>query len=279
MAVTIDNTSKTGGGSVYPISAVDTSGTFNRIEPLITPNILKEDWLFAVPLFDPRTQSRITDETLKRAIIRAMSQLEMELKVNIIPVQRKIKLSYDRNLARYFNHLEVPYKPINTLLNVSLEDSNFNIIYTFPPDIIETRNLWQGQINFGPITQGLQSGILTSNGNNIAGNGLLLIENSYIQSAPAYWLIDCITGFPENQIPTVINELIGITAAIEILSKVQPAFKVNSQSLSHDGLSQSTSGSGPQIFANRINDLKEKKAGMLDQVKHIFYNAIICSNI
>lgn len=277
MAVDLGNTSKT--GSVYPISAVDTSGNFDRIEPLITPEILKEDWLFAVPLFDPKTQTRITNDMLKRIIVRATSQLELDLKINIAPVRRKVKLAYDRNLARYFNHLEVPYKPINTLLGVSIEDSNYNTLYTFPPAIIETRNMWQGQINFGPITQGIQSGTILNNGSYMGGNGLLLIENCYMQSAPAFWVVDCITGFPENGIPTVINELIGITAAIEVLSKIQVLFKTNSQSLSHDGISQSTSGPGPQVFANRINDLKEKKAAMLDQVKHIFYNSVFVSNI
>lgn len=277
MAVDFGNTSKT--GSVYPISAVDTSGNFDRIEPLITPEILKEDWLFAVPLFDPKTQTRITNDMLKRMIVRATSQLEMDLKINIAPVRRKVKLAYDRNLARYFNHLEVPYKPINTLLGVSIEDSNYNTLYTFPPAIIEVRNMWQGQINFGPITQGIQSGTILNNGSYMGGNGLLLIENCYMQSAPAFWVVDCITGFPENGIPTVINELIGITAAIEVLSKIQVLFKTNSQSLSHDGISQSTSGPGPQVFANRINDLKEKKASMLDQIKHIFGAAVICSNI
>ncbi len=277
MAVDFGNTSKT--GSVYPISAVDTSGNFDRIEPLITPDILKEDWLFAVPLFDPKTQTRITNDMLKRIIIRATSQLELDLKINIAPVRRKVKLAYDRNLARYFNHLEVPYKPINTLLGITIEDSNYNTIYTFPPAIIETRNMWQGQINFGPITQGIQSGTILNNGSYMGGNGLLLIENCYMQSAPAFWVVDCITGFPENGIPTVINELIGITAAIEVLSKIQVLFKTNSQSLSHDGISQSTSGPGPQVFANRINDLKEKKAAMLDQVRHQYYNSVFVSNI
>jgi hypothetical protein len=96
---------------------------------------------------------------------------------------------------------------------------------------------------------------------------------------PAFYVVDCITGFPDNQIPGVVNELIGITAGIEVLSRVSPLFKVNSQSISHDGLSQSVSGPGPQVYANRINDLKEKKASMLKQLKHTFYNSVFVSNI
>jgi hypothetical protein len=98
-------------------------------------------------------------------------------------------------------------------------------------------------------------------------------------SLPAFWVADVITGFPENQIPTPINELIGITAAIELLSKVSPLFKVNSQSISHDGLSQSVSGPGSQIFAGRIAELKEKKNRLVRQVKHIYYASVFVSNI
>lgn len=273
------NTSKTGGGSIYPLSAVDTSGNFNRIEPLITPDILIKDWLFAVPLHDQRTNTRITPEDLKRTINRAISQLEMDLKINIFPVERKIKMPFDYALFKYYGHLEIPFKPIHTLLNLSIEDSNFNVIYTFPPSIIETRNMWMGQLNFGPVTVQTSNGMVFNEAAGAYGGSLLLVASNYAQSMPAFYLVDCITGFPENQIPTVVNELIGITAAIEILSKIQPLFKVNSQSISHDGLSQSVSGPGPQVFANRINDLAMKKKQMLNQLKHIFYNAVVVSNI
>lgn len=279
MSVTIDNTSKTGGNSVYPINCNDGGGGFNRVEPLITPEILREDWLFAVPLFDARTNTRITDPMIKRVIIRAMNQVELDLNINIFPIQRKIKLAFDYSLFKYFGHLEVPHKPINTLLNLYIEDSNFNNVYTFPPSIVETRNMYQGQINFGPVSVATATGLVFRESAGGSGGALLLVSNVMTSSMPAFWVIDCITGFPENQIPVPVNELIAITAAIELLSKISPLFKVNSQSMSHDGLSQSISGPGPQIFAKRIDDLKEKKDKLLRQVKHIFYSSIMVSNI
>jgi hypothetical protein len=279
MAVEITNLSKTGGGSVYPIHAVDTSGNFDRIEPLITPEILIKDWLFAVPLYDRVTNTRMTNEDLKRTIVRAIRQLELELKINIFPVERQIKMPFDYALFKYFGHLEIPYKPIHTLLSLYLEDSNFNNIYTFPPSIIETRNMWMGQLNFGPVTVQTPTGLVFNEAAGGGGGVLLLVQTMMATSMPAFYVIDCITGFPDSQIPGVINELIGITAALEVISRVSPIFKVNSQSISHDGLSQSISGPGPQVFAARIADLKEKKAGMLKQLKHLFYNSIFVSNI
>lgn len=279
MSVQITNLSKTGGASIYPIHAVDTSGNFDRIEPLITPEILIKDWLFAVPLYDRVTNTKLTHEDLKRAIKRAINQLELDLKINIFPLRRQIKMPFDYALFKYFGHLEIPYKPINTLLSVYIEDSNFNNIYTFPPSIIETRNMWMGQLNFGPITIQTPTGLVFNEAAGAGGGALLLVQTVYLSSMPAFYVVDCITGFPDGQIPTIINELIGITAAIEVLSKVSPLFKVNSQSISHDGLSQSVSGPGPQVFAARIADLKEKKNQMLKQMKHLFYNSIFVSNI
>lgn len=279
MSIVFENTSKTSGGSIYPIQAVDTSGNFNRIEPLITPEILTKDWLYGVPLYDRVTNTRITPEDLKRTINRAINQLEMDLKINIFPVRREVKLPFDYALFKYYGHLEIPHKPIHTLINLYIEDSNFNNIYTFPPSIIETRNMWQGQINFGPVTVQTPTGLVFNEAAGQNGGVLLLVQSTYLQSMPAFYVVNCITGFPENQIPTVVNELIGMTAAIELLSRISPTFKVNSQSISHDGLSQSISGPGPQIFAPRINDLKEKKAKMLSQLKHMFYNSIVVSNI
>lgn len=279
MSTEFTNLSKTGGGSIYPVSAIDTSGTFDRIEPLITPEILRKDWLYAVPLFDRLTNTRITDEDIKRTIKRAMNEAERQLKINIIPVRRAVKMPFDYALFKYYGHLEIPYKPITTLFKLYIEDCNFNNIYTFPPGIIETRNMWMGQINFGPITVQTPSGLVFNEAAGGGGGVLLLVQSNYNQSMPAFYVVDCETGFPENKIPVGINELIAINAAIEIMSRVSPTFKVNSQSISHDGLSQSVSGPGPQIFAARIADLKEKRAELLDQFKHTFYNSIFVSNI
>ena len=263
----------------YPLFATNSSNGFDRVEPLVTPDILISDWLFGVPLYDRINKRQITNDDLKRVINRAVCQLELDLKINIFPVQRDIKLPFDSSLFRAFGHIEIPFKPVQTLLNFYIEDADQINTYQFPPQIIDTGNLTLGQLNFGPVTIATADGAVLNS--LAAGSGGTLILTNYINLAwiPQFFILQCITGFKENEIPTVVNELIAITAALEIFSRVSVLFKNNSQSIGHDGLSQSISGPGPAVFNQRIDQLQAKKAQMLDQLRHTFYNSIMVSNI
>lgn len=272
------NFNKTGSSSIYPLHAIDSGGNFDRLEPMITPDILIKDYLFAVPLYDKSTNTRITEEDLKRVINRAISRAELDLKINIIPIRRQSKLPFDMNLFKYFGHLEIPFRPVTTLCNLQLTDANNLVQYTFPPQIIETRNLHLGQINFGPVSIQSPVGPIFSEATGFGG-ALILTQTIYLQSMPAFYLVDYITGFPENKIPSTIVQVIAITAAIEVMSKVSPLFRTNSQSLSHDGLSASSSGPGANLFLNRINELKEQKQTLVNQIAHYFYNRVFLLNI
>jgi hypothetical protein len=273
------NQSKTANSSIYPLFAQSTGNNFDRIEPLVTPDILISDWLFSVPLYDRVNKRQITKEDLKRVINRAVNQCELDLKINIFPVQRSYKMPFDASLFRQFGYTELPTKPIYCLLDVFIEDSNFNNTYQFPPQIIDTSNLTLGMVSFGPVS------IATANGNVLntlaasGGGSLILTTFINLNFIPQFMRWEYISGFPENQIPTSLNEVIGITAALEIFSRIAPMFKTNSQSLSHDALSQSTSGPGPNTFNNRIDQLQAKRAQLLKQLKHTFYNSIMVSNV
>ncbi len=278
MSVDFGNNSKTSSNATYPIDAYGDSDTFSRCEPLITPQVLREDWLFAIPLTDKATNSKITDETLKRAIQRAIGDLELSLKINIAPMARKTKLPFDYNLYIRNGYLECPWKPISRIISLSIEDASFNTMYEFPAGVIETNKLYQGLITFGPVTTA------TSNGQSLnlanGGNGvLLLLQQMWQQSIAQFYMLDCVTGFPEDRMPSPINELIGIMAAIDIIGRIYPLFRNGSQSLSHDGISQSTSTQMVQIIGLRLTELKEKREKLLKQIKGLYYNSIMVSNI
>lgn len=273
------NSSKTTKGSVYPLFCTDTADNFDRIEELVTPDILRADWLFSVPLYDKVNKRPITDIDLKRVINRAISQLELDLKINIFPAQRDIKIPFDSSLFRSFGATEIPYKPVNTLLNMYIEDADNNNTFTFPSQIIDCSNLAVGFLSFGPVTIATPNGAVLNSAASGSGGTLVLTQFINLSWIPQFFVLQVITGFPENKVPTVINELIGITSALEIFSRVAPLFKVNSQSLGHDSLSQSVSGPGTNVFARRIEELQAKRKQMLDQVKHHFYSSIIVSNV
>jgi hypothetical protein len=85
---------------------------------------------------------------------------------------------------------------------------------------------------------------------------------------PCFWEIKYTTGFPDGEIPKMMNELIGTIAAINVLSQLAPTYgRANSTSLSFDNLSQSVSTVGPEIFTKRIEDLKEKREMLIRKVK------------
>jgi len=107
----------------------------------------------------------------------------------------------------------------------------------------------------------------------VTNSGLALLSlmgNS--QFIPAFWQITYTAGMSnkEGQVPVAVNELIGVIAAISVLSAIAPNFIYNSQSLSSDGLAQSSSGPGARIYELRISELSEKRDTIIKKLKGIF---------
>ena len=94
-------------GSVYPIYARGGSGALSRVEPLITVEEFKTDYLFGVRLYDAINKRHITDAELKRCLIRAMNAVEMSLNMTITPLHKELS-SY--LLIDYYSMLLVIWK-------------------------------------------------------------------------------------------------------------------------------------------------------------------------
>jgi hypothetical protein len=69
---------------------------FDRTGSLLTPERLKDEFLFGIPLYSPLTKQTMSDDTLKTLIRKCAAEVESECKVDIFPVQRKIRLEFDR---------------------------------------------------------------------------------------------------------------------------------------------------------------------------------------
>ena len=98
---------------------------------------------------------------------------------------------------------------------------------------------------------------------------------------PAFYTIKYTTGVchKDGHLPQVINELVGLTAAIEVISSLQTRFIHNSTSISQDGISQSASGLGPKTFQPRIDELEKRREKILRKVKSKFNQKYYLSNI
>ncbi len=76
-----------------------------------------------------------------------------------------------------------------------------------------------------------------------------------------------------------INELIGMRAAMDILSSLAPTYSKTSYSLGLDGMSQSQSGPGNQLYKLRLDELKEQYDKMTKKIKAMYGTKLAVSQI
>jgi hypothetical protein len=266
--------SKPGIGAVYPINCI--GSTWGQVEPLITPALLKMRHLFGIPLvsamIDPvsRTRQVMTDPILEDSIERAVSIVELDCKIDIFPKQYRDKEPFDRNLYESFMYFSLGHRPVMSIDKISITPANQEDAYTLPPDWVETANIRKGQVNVLPITASFQNaGFLSPQGGHTGSMFAAIMGTK--GWVPAYWQIEYTCGFPDAQIPRVVNELIGVHAAIDILAILASTnAKNNGNSLSLDGLSQSQTTMGPQIYDARIQILSQKKDELTGKIKSLF---------
>jgi len=268
--------SRSAMGCVYPLYAIDAGANFNRYEPLITPEIFRKDYLFGIPLKSPVNGDILTNEDLKRALDRATNRIETEIKVNIFPVQRQIRKEFDRNLVDACCYLEMPYRPIMSVESLVIADSSGVEWLQIPPSLIETGNFQTGLITLGFASAGYSVPVFSTTGVN---RSFLYWLTANVRFLPAYFTIKCTTGFPEDKLPSIINDLIATDAAIDLLSRLGPLIRTTSSSLSIDGLNQSIGSPGPNIYLARIADLEKKRDGLIKNIKMMYYNSIFMSTV
>ncbi len=261
---------------VYPQNAV--AGTeWSRCEPLITWEQLVSRFLFGIPLVsrvvNPITKKHDikTPEVLKDHILRSIGTLEAELGLFIMPLQFDDPMPFDRVHLEQYTYLRLKNKPVLSVDHIAIHPQNnerASDIYSLPAEWISITNANKGQVNVVPlVTADSQTFPQVTTGN---GSLFLLSAVNSLPWAPSYWQVKYTAGMPEDQIPRVINELIGIQAALDILSDIAATFYVASYSLGLDGMSQSQSTPGPQVYKVRIEELEKKKKILLQRMKSVF---------
>lgn len=262
-------------GAVAPVNASDTS-SFQRLEPLITPELLKQRWLFGIPMMsavkNPITGQRekFTDDMVRDMIVGAVSDAEIEASINIFPTQYNEKYEFDRNEYLSFGYLRTRQRPVYSIDEFHVTPANNVDVFTVPLDWVETANLVQGQVNIIPI--GIALNGTAFGGGVVSGVGagaaafLAILGNQYW--IPAFWRLVYTCGYPDGMVPRYINDLVGCIAAIKILSELGATHaQVQSSSLGVDGISQSVSTPGPNIYEPRIAKLEEQKKKYVRMVK------------
>lgn len=268
------DTIKKFGTKVYPVEANITSNLLRRCEPILTPELLKSRYLKDVDI------SNYTGLELKQQIELAINQFELLSGVPATKIQYKERVPFDRQAYKSFVYMKLNNGPILSIEEILIESSNGESIYKLPATWIEMGMAHKRQINLIPILSifgaaGLKDG-------QASNAGLIFIQavNNF-RWLPAFYTCKYTAGLShtEGQLPIIVNEIIGMTAAIDILSQRQIRFVHTSTSVSQDGISQSASGPGPTTYRQRIEDLTNKKERLLQKLRSEFFQKYFISNV
>lgn len=269
---------KIDGTSVYPVHAAGVSGLLTRCEPLLAADKFRNQFLKGINLTMPNGDT-YTKTDLDDKLNWAMNEAELYLGLTITREAFQHKVPFDYALYKAYIHVRSEKGPIISLEQLAIVSADNNAIFVIPPTWIETTNFAKKLINVIPLLAAYGVNQVSGAVGN-AGIAFLTVMDG-LSWVPAYWQIQYTAGLStaEGQVPVPVNELIGAIAAISILSEIAVTNRYNSQSQSQDGISQSSSGPGPNIYARRIEELEKKRDMLVKKLKGIFSNKFLIDNI
>lgn len=267
---------KSFGTKAYPADALNTSSLLRRVEPLITPEQLISKYLKGISGLD-----QYTEDDLKAEIELSINEIETESNLIIFKSQFKQRIAFDISLYKSFIFIKSNYRPILSVEELTVESSNGIVVYTLPNDWIELGNAHKGQINVLPLLTvfGTSSSVISTT--SPTGAMLFLQSLTNYSYLPAFWSLTYSAGIcsREGDVPLVINDIIGCNTAINVLSALSALNVNNSQSLGQDGISQSSSSPGPNLYNNRIEQLTLRKEKQLASVRRIYHSKFYLNNV
>jgi len=268
---------RTSLGSTYPDHAENSNAAVNRVEPLLTPELLKSRHLFGIPLVSPLTREKISDEMLKDSIVRAVNRAETQSKLVIWLTQFKQKFPFDRNLYQQWVHINIPKTPIFSLQSLTITTADGTNVFVMPQRWIETSNFHKGLLNVIPISPAFAA--LGAQTTGATGGAVFLTFIGQLGWIPAYWQAEWIAGFDDKAIPVIVNELIGVIAAMDVLSPLAATKQTTSHNLSADGLGQGVSTPGPQTYKIRMDELEVKRQQILADLKMMYGQSMFVGSV
>jgi hypothetical protein len=262
----------------YPVHCTRTSALLKRCEGILTPQLLVSRYLKGIPLAFPNGDS-FSNPDIQDQIVVATNEMELACKITMSREQFTDKVPFDLALYKSFIYLKTEQGPVLSVQDVSIVSSDGYKVFKIPSAWLESSNFSKGIINVVPIL-GAYS-VATGGGVGAYGGIPYLNVFSQLSFVPGFWQLEYTTGVSkiEGQFPVVVNDLIGMTAAINMLMMITNMFLTTSQSLSRDGISQSSSGPGPRMYLPYIEALKIKRDALLAKIKATFAQKFLVTNI
>lgn len=223
---------------------------------LLTAQQLKDAYLTGVKQIDSSGQpfsNAVYDQALKSAV----SWFELKTKVHVTQINVVDEQhDYIRDWYDQFSWLNLYEYPVGEVTSMSAVYPTGQTILLFPSNWIKLRAK-AGQIQLVP-TAGSLSQVLVGQG----GSYLPLLSGR-LSNLPDLFLVSYTAGFAAGAIPDLVNEIIGLRAAIHVMSTsgssvLEPG--IQTKSVSIDGLSQSTAAMVGQFgpYSGRINEYQRR---------------------
>jgi hypothetical protein len=264
-----------------------TATPWGRLEPLLTPDLLKSRYLKGIPMqlkikdVDGKP-FKITDdgaEGLHRAGGRRGRERDRPgADADAVHGEAAVPEAGLRELRL----LPAPEAPHRLHRGAERDPRRRLDVFVFPTEWLETANLIHGQLNIIPLAfQGMQGGTGVIGGVN-AGSGTAVFFNS-LWNRPwvaAMFGITYTAGFTNGLMPKYVNNLIGCVVAMRVLSMIAAAYAgVTSTSLGIDGLSQGMGSPGPTRYKQRMDELTAERALIVKKLKKTFGTKFVVGTV
>ncbi len=274
--------SKEAYGETLPTNLIATA--WQKTGPLVTPLEVVQTHLFNIPLIsrfkNPLTgEYDVMDEPyIQKQIVQAIALAELETGLDIMPDQYMERHPYDQKAMESFGYFVVNHRPCVSVESLGVVSSDNINVWNVPLAWIDPGYLQYGQINMVPFAVATTSGIAAPVTQPV-GAGLLpsLFRFSWV---PGLFTIKYTTGFKDGKIPVIVNHLIGVITACEILSQLATTYAyITSQSMGIDALSQSSSGPGNAIYQIRLQELMDKRRWLTHKISRLFMLGFQFNNV
>jgi hypothetical protein len=247
---------------LFPAWSTKQEEGIQRYEDLPTPTILKQTDLFGIPLRSSFTNEDVPDSALQMYINEAISEIEHELNIYILPVTFREKYDYSREMFTHsFAYLKLNNPNVKNVSEVSItfgnnsdDTPNNQKIISFPLEHVHVMPQ-EGVLQLVPAYGNTFSGFLLSA---FSGAHFHAMRATNFSQWPGGITVEYTCGFDNDKIPALLTSLIRSMAAYKLLSSMGPIlFSQNSVSIGIDGTSQSVGNPGPQFLSTRMGELEK----------------------
>lgn len=255
---------------IHPPNAISDSA-FTRMESILTPTQLRERYLFGIDLTDEKG-NEIPEASLQHNINAAISYLEHKLDLVISPVRIKEKYDYRQQDYTNFNFLQLKKRPLSELHDLRAKFPTNRELVKYPEEwfVVEHE---AAQIQIVPV-EGSFSGLIVTQGGSYV---------PLIYSTSAYWPhlfeVDYTAGFCHDKVPIIINEMIGMQAAIrtfEVLGDIVLGPGTAAENVTIDGANTSKQTTASAMFSAFSARIESYRKQMEDYIKTVrkYYDGI-----